>query len=370
MVDEFNKMQALCAEGDTLAEARRWDEAIIRYNGAEQILNKGDVYLTYESLEEALSSIYRNRGNAHAALKNDEAAIADYQKCNKHFDVLYNWGNSLFRSGHFEEARERFSQAYEQKQNDHAQRALCNCAIMLGEFDQAKKHSDDEIVNLLLDFISPLKQLEIYTENTGHTWRLNVIVEDPVDPRTFVINGNTGNVGNSPSGMQSGYGGSGYAGYPPISVRVLNQSAEYATGESNGTCFMAMAFGHQQLDLIVSKHIKPSIIEKFNIAVVTSNDLSQAGSIDQIIRDGIRNSKFVIADLTHSNNGAYWEAGFAEGAGIPVIYTCREDVFQAESTHFDVNHQTTVLWSIDGLGEFDTKLIEVVQNTIQSQEKV
>ena len=54
----------------------------------------------------------------------------------------------------------------------------------------------------------------------------------------------------------------------------------------------------------------------------------QAGSIDERLRVEIRKSRFLVADLTHGNPGAYWEAGFAEGLGKPVIYTCEKDDFR------------------------------------------
>ena len=38
----------------------------------------------------------------------------------------------------------------------------------------------------------------------------------------------------------------------------------------------------------------------------------------------VRDAAFVISDLTHDNSGAYWEAGYAEGLGKPVIYICEE----------------------------------------------
>jgi nucleoside 2-deoxyribosyltransferase len=59
----------------------------------------------------------------------------------------------------------------------------------------------------------------------------------------------------------------------------------------------------------------------------------------------IRACRFLIADLTHANNGAYWEAGFAEGLGKPVTYTCKKSEF-AKASHFDTNHHLTVLWEI------------------------
>jgi len=129
--------------------------------------------------------------------------------------------------------------------------------------------------------------------------------------------------------------------------------------------FMAMEFGHPDLENVVANHIKPTILRSFNIEVNTARDVAQAGLLDEIIRDHIRRAAFVLSDLTHGNNGAYWEAGFAEGLGIPVIYTCEKRVFDNESTHFDTNHLTTVMWSIDQLDAFDSDLTEAVSNTLK-----
>ena len=132
-------------------------------------------------------------------------------------------------------------------------------------------------------------------------------------------------------------------------------------------CFMAMEFGDRQLEKIVVEHIKPTIRRSFNVEVNTARDIAQAGLIDEIIREHIRRAKFLLADLTHGNNGAYWEAGFAEGCGVPVIYICEERVFDRESTHFDTNHLTTVMWSIDQLEKFEGELIAAVSNTLKAK---
>jgi hypothetical protein len=44
---------------------------------------------------------------------------------------------------------------------------------------------------------------------------------------------------------------------------------------------------------------------------------------DEIIA-GIRGSKFLVADLTGHRNGVYYEAGFAKGLGIEVVWLCRK----------------------------------------------
>ncbi len=55
----------------------------------------------------------------------------------------------------------------------------------------------------------------------------------------------------------------------------------------------------------------------------------------------------MIAELSHDNSGAYWEAGYAEGLGKPVIYICEQKKFDEKGTHFDTNHCTTVFWDRD-----------------------
>ena len=57
----------------------------------------------------------------------------------------------------------------------------------------------------------------------------------------------------------------------------------------------------------------------------------------------IRESRFVIAELTGHNNGAYFEAGYALGFGKEVIQVCNKEKF-GEDGHFDVKQINTVLW--------------------------
>jgi nucleoside 2-deoxyribosyltransferase len=67
-------------------------------------------------------------------------------------------------------------------------------------------------------------------------------------------------------------------------------------------------------------------------------DQQGAGLIDDQIRAALLSARFVLADLTFGSHGAYWEAGFAEGFNIPVIYTCEKKEWQKNKTHFDTNH--------------------------------
>lgn len=57
----------------------------------------------------------------------------------------------------------------------------------------------------------------------------------------------------------------------------------------------------------------------------------------------IRDSKFVVADLTHQNNGAYFEEGYAMGLGKPVIQLCKKGV----NLHFDIAQKNTIMWETE-----------------------
>lgn len=129
--------------------------------------------------------------------------------------------------------------------------------------------------------------------------------------------------------------------------------------------FLAMQFGDRQLEKLSTDHIKPAVKKSLGYDVVDMRDISEAGLIDQLMRNAIQKSKFVIADLTHGNNGAYWEAGFAEGKEIPVVYICEERIFEREKTHFDTNHLMTVTWFADRMDTFESDLVSTLRNSLQ-----
>ena len=109
------------------------------------------------------------------------------------------------------------------------------------------------------------------------------------------------------------------------------------------TAFMAMPFRIDLLNEMVKDIFKPAV-EETGFKLKRVDEEPRAGSIDDRIRVDIRMSRFLIADLTCGNQGAYWEAGYAEGLGKPVIYTCNKHYFESQGTHFDTNHHQTVLW--------------------------
>ena len=72
----------------------------------------------------------------------------------------------------------------------------------------------------------------------------------------------------------------------------------------------------------------------------------------------IRDSRFVVVDLTHQNNGAYFEEGYAMGLGKPVIQLCKKDTH----LHFDIVQKNTIMWATED--EIPEKLANRIKATI------
>ena len=136
-------------------------------------------------------------------------------------------------------------------------------------------------------------------------------------------------------------------------------------GEVQGNYgFVALQFGDAELDDLLNNNAAPAIKEQLGYELYDMRALTEAGVIDNIMREKIRESAFVLADLTHENRGAYWEAGYGEGLGKPVIYLCEKAKFDQLKTHFDTNHCTTICWSKGDEEKFVESLIATIKRSL------
>lgn len=140
-------------------------------------------------------------------------------------------------------------------------------------------------------------------------------------------------------------------------------------GTSYRKAFMAMKFGDVELDKIVEDTFK-QCVEETGFKLRRLNDEPKAGLIDNRLRVEIQSSDFVIADLSHNNNGAYWEAGYAEGLGKEVIYTCEKKKFKRAKTHFDTNHHQTIVWDVNNPKQAGEDLKATIRATLPHLVKI
>jgi nucleoside 2-deoxyribosyltransferase len=133
--------------------------------------------------------------------------------------------------------------------------------------------------------------------------------------------------------------------------------------------FMAMKFGDAKLDKFCRECVKPAV-EQTGFQLVRVDWEPKEGPIDNRIMVEIRTSRFLLADLTHNNQGVYWEAGFAKGLGKPVFYTCERSYFDQNRVHFDIRQHYTVLWEEGKLDEAAEQLKAAIRNTLPTEAKM
>ena len=132
---------------------------------------------------------------------------------------------------------------------------------------------------------------------------------------------------------------------------------------SGRTGFMAMDFSNIVLSNIFVEHLKPAA-RAAGFELIRLDENPPAGLIDARLQNEIRSARFLVADLTDRNPGAYWEAGFASGLGRPVIYLCEKSAFSEKSTHFDTNHFHTILWEASSPAAVAQKLKNTIRATL------
>jgi len=124
---------------------------------------------------------------------------------------------------------------------------------------------------------------------------------------------------------------------------------------SSRQVFIAMSFADEM------KELREAVRQGIEKAGYTPRIMDEIEHNKQIVPEmlyEIRQSKFVVAELTGHNNGAYYEAGYAAGLGKEVIHICNEETFGKDG-HFDVKQKASVLWkNIADVPELLCKRIE------------
>ncbi len=125
-------------------------------------------------------------------------------------------------------------------------------------------------------------------------------------------------------------------------------------------CFVAMWFDDRMqntYDNAISKGILDAGYKPHRVDQREYND-----KIDDEIIVQIRRSHFIVADFTGHRGGVYYEAGFAKGLGLEVIFTCRKD--DMENLHFDIRQYNCIDWEEDKFPDFRKNLSNRIERTL------
>ena len=107
-----------------------------------------------------------------------------------------------------------------------------------------------------------------------------------------------------------------------------------ASNLTSEKAFVAMSFA-KGLTSVYTDCIKPGIESAGYRSIQLSFEEYNDDVVAQILAE-IREARFVVADFTEHRQNVYFEAGFALGLSLPVIWLCRKD--DVEQLHFDTEH--------------------------------
>ena len=136
------------------------------------------------------------------------------------------------------------------------------------------------------------------------------------------------------------------------------------TNVQSDEAFVAMWFDNTMNDAF-EEGIKKGI-ELAGYRAVRIDEVEHNNKIDDEIISEIRRSRFLVADFTqeegNARGGVYYEAGFAHGLNIPVIFTCREDAI--DYVHFDTRQHNHILWEDKKFNDLAKLLARRISATI------
>ena len=131
-----------------------------------------------------------------------------------------------------------------------------------------------------------------------------------------------------------------------------------------------MAFDHDDTDSIFQQ-MKRTLGE-VGVSLRRVDRIEHNDDIDDRIILEIKQADFVIADLTYARPSVYFEAGYAQGRPVPVVYTACKDHFRPRSDdpygnfriHFDLQMRNIIAWACPGDAMFARRLKTRVNKVI------
>jgi len=144
--------------------------------------------------------------------------------------------------------------------------------------------------------------------------------------------------------VQGAFSTSGFANVQPSVAGWLELEKLSRPQTDSSQAFVDMWFDGTTNDAYVSG-IAPALSDTGYKAVRIDKKEHNNKIDDEIIAE-IRRSRFLVADFTckpgNVRGGVYYEAGFARGLDIPVIWTCRAT--SIGDLHFDTRQYAHIMW--------------------------
>lgn len=106
-------------------------------------------------------------------------------------------------------------------------------------------------------------------------------------------------------------------------------------------CFVLMPFDEKfngVYDLIKED------LDNFNLNIIRADDINEPGTVIDDICNHIKNSKFLIAELTDSNPNVFYELGYADALDKNIILIIQNSQNTSEKFPFDVSGKRMIIY--------------------------
>lgn len=132
----------------------------------------------------------------------------------------------------------------------------------------------------------------------------------------------------------------------------------------NKKCFFVSPIGDEDSDTrknsdtVLKFFLKP-VCEKFNLDVIRSDQESRVEKIDHSVLEHLKNDELVICDLTGKNPNVFYEFGFRQALGLPLIPI----ITKGEDIPMDVASLRTIYYVTNDLNQQEsikTRLTESI----------
>lgn len=123
---------------------------------------------------------------------------------------------------------------------------------------------------------------------------------------------------------------------------------------TNKQCFFISPIGDENTDIrknsdtVLKFFLKP-VCETFNLDVVRSDQEAQVEKIDHSVLEHLKNDELVICDLTGKNPNVFYEFGFRQALGLPLIPI----ITKGETIPMDVASLRTISYVTNDLNQQD-----------------
>ncbi len=128
---------------------------------------------------------------------------------------------------------------------------------------------------------------------------------------------------------------------------------------SNGHVFVAMPFSQEMND--VFRFAIKGPIESLGYSCVRIDKTHFVGDINGRIKECIRDSAFVVAELTGGNPNVRFEVGYAQGCEVPTVLLIQDPA----DLGFDLQSERCLVYDRIKLGELADQMKEVAGNLLR-----